>query len=139
MPSVEFLADTSVFSRLTKPIIAARFGPLAATARVAVCTPVVFEIGHAARIYADYAAMTARLGAFPTMPVTDADHRRALDVQASLAARGQHRALSLVGALVAAIAEARGLSVLHYDGDFERVAAVTGQSHEWIVPRGTAD
>jgi hypothetical protein len=29
--------------------------------------------------------------------------------------------------------------VLHDDGDFEIVAGVTGQAHEWIVPRGTTD
>ncbi len=38
-----------------------------------------------------------------------------------------------------ALAEARRLVVLHYDADFELVAGITGQNHEWIVPRGTAD
>jgi predicted nucleic acid-binding protein len=70
--------------------------------------------------------------------VTEADHRRGLDVQASLAGRREHRALSLVDALVAAVAEARDLTVLHYDHDFELVAQVTGQPQEWIVARGTA-
>ena len=84
-------------------------------------------------------AITDGLASFLWLPVTDADHRRALDVQASLAAGGKHRALSLVDALVAAVAEARGLTVLHYDGDFESVADVTGQPHQWIVARGTAD
>ena len=138
-PAVQFIADTSVFARLTKPIVAARFASLAATASVAICAPVMFEIGYAARSHDDYVAITDRLTAFPSLPVTDADHRRALDVQASLAARGQHRALSLVDALVAAVAEARALTVLHYDGDFELVASVTGQTHEWIVARRTAD
>lgn len=139
MGSVQFIADTSVFARLAKPVVAARFAPLAATASVAICGPIAFEIGYSARGRDDYVAITDRLAAFPSLPVTDADHRRALDVQASLAARGQHRALSLVDALVAAVAEARALTVLHYDGDFELVADVTGQTHEWIVPRGTAD
>lgn len=139
MPAVEFIADTSVFARLTKPVVAARFAPLAATGTVAICAPVAFEIGYSARSHADYLAITDRLASFSSMPVTDADHRRALDVQASLAARGQLRALSLVDALVAAVAEARELTVLHYDGDFELVAGVTGQPHRWIVPRGTAD
>lgn len=139
MPSVEFLADTSVFARLSKPVVAARFAPLAATARVGICAPVAFEIGYSARSHHDSVAVTERLGSFPSLPVTDGDHHRALDVQASLAGRGQQRALSLVDALVAAVAEARGLRVLHYDSDFELVAEVTGQPHEWIVPRGTAD
>jgi hypothetical protein len=40
---------------------------------------------------------------------------------------------------VAATAEVRELTVLHYDADFELVARVTGQEQAWIVPRGTAD
>jgi predicted nucleic acid-binding protein len=139
MASVEFIADTSVFARLTKPVVAAKFSPLVATARVAICAPVAFELGFSARNRDDYVASSERLAAFPSLPVTDADHRRALEVQALLAARGQHRALSLVDALVAAIGEARSLTVLHYDSDFELVADVTGQAHEWIVAPGTAD
>jgi predicted nucleic acid-binding protein len=139
MPSVEFVADTSVFARLSKPVVAARFAPLAATARVAICAPVAFEIGYSARDSEDYVAITDRLSSFPSLPVTDADHRRALEVQGALAARGRHRALSLVDALVAAVAEARELIVLHYDSDFVLVAGVTGQRHQWIVARGTAD
>jgi predicted nucleic acid-binding protein len=71
--------------------------------------------------------------------VADGDHQRALEVQALLARDGRHRAVSLVDALVAAIAEVRELTVLHYDADFELVAEVTGQPQAWIVPRGTAD
>jgi predicted nucleic acid-binding protein len=41
--------------------------------------------------------------------------------------------------LVAAAAEAEGLVVLHYDADFERIAAVTGQRSEWVVPAGSVD
>ena len=65
MARSRYLADTSVFARLTKPTVAAAFSPLAA--------------------------------------------------------------------------EACGLVVLHYDADFELVAEITGQPHEWVVARGTAD
>lgn len=134
-----YLADTSVFARLVKPEVAAVFAPLAANGHVAVCAPVIFELGYAARSPSDYRELTDRLLAFPPVPTTDADHRRALETQAALAARSRHRALSLVDALVAAVAEARSLTVLHYDADFELVAEVTGQAHHWVVPRGTAD
>ena len=77
--------------------------------------------------------------AFPSVPVTEADHQRSLEVQAALSAKGRHRALSLVDAIVAVSAEARGLIVLHYDADFELVAGITGQEQEWIFERGTAD
>jgi predicted nucleic acid-binding protein len=134
-----FLADTSVFARLSKPAVAAAFARLAVGGHVTLCSPVAFELGYAARSKDDHANLVTRLGAFPLVPTTDGDHRRSLQVQAVLAARGQHRALSLVDALVAAIAEARGLIVLHYDADFELISAVTGQPHEWVVERGSVD
>ncbi len=39
--------------------------------------------------------------------------------------------------LTAAIAEHHGAIVLHYDADFEHIAATTGQPHLWVVPRGS--
>ena len=139
MARLEYLADTSVFARLPKPPVAAAFAPMAAEGRVGICSPVVFELGYSARNHDDYLALTDRLRAFTAVPVTDADHRRALEVQEELSARGQHRALSLVDALLAAAAEARQLTILHYDADFELVAGITGQQHEWIVERGSVD
>lgn len=139
MPRLDYLADTSVFARLGKQAVAARFAPLAAEGRVAVCAPVVFELGYAARNHDDYKALEDRIVAFAQVPVTDADHRRALEVQSLLSRRGQRRALSLVDGLVAAAAEARELTVLHYDSDFELVSEITGQRQEWIVSRGSAD
>jgi hypothetical protein len=37
------------------------------------------------------------------------------------------------------VAEHHGAVVLHYDADFEHIAATTGQPHAWIVPRGSID
>ncbi len=139
MAGVRYLVDTSVFARLTKPAVAAAFAPLAAGRQVALSNPVAFELAYAARSPDDYREVADRLQSFPAVPTTDADHQRALEVQAALAIRSRHRALSLVDALVAATAEARGLTVLHYDGDFELVSSITAQPHAWIVPRGTAD
>jgi len=112
---------------------------MAAAGRVKMCAPVASELGFTARNAAEHAEIMDRLEAFETAPVTESDHRRALDIQQLLARRGHHRALSLVDALVAAIAENCSLTVLHYDADFEMVSAVTGQPNQWIVPRGTAD
>lgn len=38
-----------------------------------------------------------------------------------------------------AVSHLADTSVLHYDRDFEHVAKVTGQPHEWIVPAGSVD
>jgi predicted nucleic acid-binding protein len=114
-------------------------GPLAAEGKVALCPPVVFELGFAARNRSDYHALMERLQGFAWMPVTDGEQRRALDTQRALAGRGQHRAITIVDALVAAVAEARDLVVLHYDADFELISGITRQPQQWAVPRGTAD
>jgi predicted nucleic acid-binding protein len=103
------------------------------------CAPVAFELGFAARDRHDHDRVLDGLAAYPWAPTTDADHRRAIDVQGQLAGRAQHRAISLVDALVAAVAEARELTVLHYDADFELISGVTRQVQQWVVPRGTAD
>lgn len=139
MGRATFLADTSAFARVSQPAVSIAFAPLIAAGQVALCAPVVFELGYSARGRADYDAIMVRLDAYEIVPTTDGDLQRALEVQQLLAQRGQHRALSLVDALVAAIAESRDLTVLHYDADFETVAGVTGQRHHWIVGRGTAD
>jgi predicted nucleic acid-binding protein len=70
---------------------------------------------------------------------TTADHvRRALQVQRVLAERSQ-RGRKIPDLLVAAAAEQRGLTVLHYDADFDRIAEVTGQPCQWVVPVGSVD
>ena len=138
MARATYLADTSAFARLDKPHVAAAIAPLIVDGRIALCSPVAFELGFSARSAADHDAVMSRIDAFESAPTAEADHRRALEIQGLLADTGRHRALSLVDGLVAAIAEARNLTVLHYDADFDLVASITGQPTEWIVARGSA-
>ncbi len=139
MARATYLADTSAFARLNKPHVASAIGPMIAEGKIALCAPVAFELGFSARSSADYQAIMSRIDAFESAPATEGDHQRCLDVQRLLAQKGQHRAVSLVDALVAAIAESRNLTVLHYDADFELVSNLTGQPHQWVVEPGTAD
>lgn len=61
---------------------------------------------------------------------------RALEIQILLADRGLHRGPSIPDLLIAATAELAGLSVLHFDKDFDTIAMVTGLSATWLsVPR----
>lgn len=55
-------------------------------------------------------------------------------MQGELAKLGQHR-LPIPDLIDSAAAAAAGRTVLHYDADFDRIAAVTGQDVEWVVPR----
>lgn len=139
MSRVEFLVDTSAFARLSHEPVTQVMLPLVARAAVAVSAPVMFELGYAARNATDRDLILDRLTAYPYIATVEADHRRALEVQGRLSERSGHRGLSLVDGLVAAAAERAGLSVLHYDRDFERIAHVTGQRHDWVVRRGSAD
>jgi len=102
--------------------------------------PVAFELGYAARgsprLPGPWLTASRRSRPFPQRT---RDPRRALEVQSAPAARGQHRALSLVDELVAAAAARPGtLSCCTTDADFELVAGITGQAQEWVVPCGTA-
>lgn len=50
----------------------------------------------------------------------------------------RHHRVPLPELIIAAVAEKHGLVVLHYDADFDRIAEVSKQATEWVVPRGTA-
>lgn len=139
MARATYLADTSAFTRLAKAHVAAAIAPLVAEGRVALCAPVAFELGFSARNASDHEAIMSRIDAFQQAPTTEGDHRRAIEIQGLLTQSGRHRALSLVDALVASIAESRNLTVLHYDADFELVSELTGQPNQWIVKQGSAD
>jgi predicted nucleic acid-binding protein len=39
--------------------------------------------------------------------------------------------------IIAAVAERHGMGIVHYDEDYDRIAAITGQPTRWIAPRGS--
>lgn len=112
--------------------------PRIAAGRVAVCLVTELEVGSSARSTKDF-ERTREDVIGPLLPVgmSYRAEDRAREIQAELVARGQHRAVAIPDVVVAAIADVEGLTVLHYDGDFEIVAEVTGQPMEWIVSPGT--
>ncbi|MFD7918747.1 PIN domain-containing protein [Streptomyces sp. NPDC059740] len=105
----------------------------------AVCEPTEYEMIHSARDTAEAARISTWLHAFDYLRSDDRTSARALGVQRHALNAGFHRALSLPDLLVAAAAELNRLTVLHYDGDFDMIAALTGQPTEWVVPAGVAD
>lgn len=133
-----YLLDTSVRSRLDKSTVREAFERLTRVGRVAICRPVMLEILRATRT-ADYDDVAESLSAHPVVGVHDGTYLRALEVQHQLAIRSQHRGISTTDLLVAAAAEEVDATVVHFDGDFDVITAVTGQTTRWIVPAGTAD
>jgi predicted nucleic acid-binding protein len=96
------------------------------------------EIGFSARNAAEWDRFTDAVEAFELLETTTEHLRRARQRQRLLASKHQ-RGRKLPDLLVAAAAEARGLTVLHYDADFDLIAAATGQPCEWVVPAGSVD
>ncbi|HXV04428.1 MAG TPA: PIN domain nuclease [Solirubrobacterales bacterium] len=133
-----FLADKSALARhLTRAEVREALDPLALEEEVATCGIVELELLYSATSPSHYRAYARSLDGMPRVEVSEATVRRALEVQGMLAARSQHRGVSLPDLLVAACAEMAGLTVLHYDRDFDRIAKLTGQPTKWIVPRGS--
>lgn len=97
------------------------------------------EVGFSARSGGSLRTAAGRppLSVMPVEYLTPAMEDRAIEVQAILADRGQHRAPSVPDLLIAAAAELAGLTVLHVDKDFELIADITGQPLERLhVPAG---
>ena len=78
-----------------------------------------------------------REGDVPHLPTDDGHWQRAFDAQRMLARTGRHRAVGIADLLTAVLAAEHGMTVLHYDGDFEIAAEVIEFEHRWVVPRGT--
>ena len=123
-----YLADKSALTRSdTRPEVRGVIEPLLLAGRIATCGIVDLELLYSAPSPATYRDLAEVLRAMPRVPVTDGVVDRALEVQSLLASQSQHRSVPLPDLLVAACAEATGLTVLHYDSDYERIAKLTGQ------------
>jgi predicted nucleic acid-binding protein len=133
-----YLADTSALARLHHLVVAAVLAPLIEAGVAATCGVIEFELGWATRSGTELDQLRAdRDAGYEWLATHDEDWRRALDVQASLWRSGQVRAVGLPDLLIAAVAERERVTVLHYDGDYDFIAQITGQPTQWVVARGT--
>lgn len=133
----QYLADKSALARLHLDAVARRVGPLFLAGEVATCGIVDLELLFSARSIRDYLGILGDRRSLPRAEVGEAGIERAVEVQTALARRGQHRGVSIPDLLIAAAAELAGLTLLHYDQDFDLVTEVTGQPSEWVVKRGS--
>lgn len=133
-----FLADKSALARRqTRAEVREALDPLLLEGEIATCGIIDLELLYSATSPATYKALADALRGMPRVALDEAAVERALEVQAKLAQRSQHRAVPLPDLLVAACAENAGLTVVHYDADYERIAELTGQAVQWVVPRGS--
>lgn len=131
-PGAGWLIDKSALIRLGRSPEAAAWANRIERGLVRITTVTLLEVGYSARNADDLHAGLGRppVGSMPVEHATPRAEDRAVEVLALLAGRGQHRAPSIPGLLIAATAEIAGLTVLHCDKDFELIAAVTGQALE---------
>jgi len=132
-----FLLDTSVLTRLRSPSILRRIEELDRDG-LARASMTDLEIGFSARNAHEWDRLLVALGTFRRLDVETHHFERAQQVQRNLATEGL-RGPKVPDLLIAAVAEAASLTVLHYDADFDHIAAVTGQPTQWIVERGSID
>jgi len=123
---VTFLADTSMVVRLRRgQDIEPRWVDAVRAGLVAVCPVVEAELVRATASKADRDQLRAQLRAlFGWQPMPDDAWRFVARVQDGLVDLGQHKGPSVADLLVAATAEAWGLTVLHVDADFDAIARV---------------
>lgn len=132
------LVDSSVLTRLRQPAVREAIESRAERGELARAGISDLEIAYSARSAAEWDRLTGALQAFALVETTSDNLRRAKQVQRMLASKHQ-RGRKVPDLLVAAAAEARNLTVLHYDADFDRIATVTSQPCEWVVPAGSID
>ncbi len=132
------LLDTSVLTRLREPAVREAVQERAERGMLARASISDLEVGFSARNAAEWDRLACALEVFESLQATAEHLCRALQVQRMLVAKHQ-RGRKIPDLLVAAAAESHGLTVLHYDTDFDRISKVTGQPCEWIVAAGSVD
>jgi predicted nucleic acid-binding protein len=133
------VVDTSAYHRAGHPDVVQAWQHAIVTNRVGMAPPAKLEILYSARSATDYAEVAEELRGFHHVPCGEDAWERALEVQAALARQHapHHRSVQAPDLLIAAAAELAGAAVWHYDSDYDRIADITGQATEWIVPKGS--
>jgi predicted nucleic acid-binding protein len=130
-----WLIDKSALVRLAQSPDAQDWVNRITRGLVRVCTVTLLEVGYSGRTAVEVRQAPSQppLNQMPVEYLTPAIEQRALEVQALLADRGQHRSASIADLLIAACAERTNLTVLHVDRDFDLIAAATGQPVERLA------
>lgn len=131
------IADTSVWAHQRE---LPEFGLRFIAGLVGVTDMIVMELLYSARDAADYAQIEADLGGCSLYRVEPQDWDEGKRVWRELLRRGGgplHRQVGHQDLLTAAVAARHGLTVVHYDADFNLIASVTGQAVRWAAPQGS--
>ncbi len=131
------LIDKSAWVRLFDHGVESTWPAKLTSGGLAITGVSMIEVLVGSRTSAEFQRDRVDLGALPRRAVTEQIIDRAIEVQGLMVARGTHRAPSPADLILAACAEQNGLTVLHYDKDFDLIAEASGQPTEWLAPAGT--
>lgn len=135
----DYLIDTSAFVRLERdPGLREAWAEHIEAARIGICAVTELECLYSARSILDRRRkVTLMRLAYVEAMMPDRVYTRARVVQEELTMVGQHRSAGAADLLVAATAELNGMTLLHYDRDFETIAAITEQPVQWLARPGS--
>jgi predicted nucleic acid-binding protein len=119
------------------PELANWFNATVEAGLVLVCDLVILELTRLAPNEGRAREIADRLAAFEGIPMSNELWSLARRTQLALAANGDHRRVPPADLLLAGAAEEAGVALVHYDRDYERIAAATPLRHRWLVPDGT--
>jgi predicted nucleic acid-binding protein len=123
---------------MANPDVAERLAPLIKGGMVATTAALDAEALYSARGADEYEELwNDRRLAYEYLPTNDEHWQAALNAQRELARTGRHRAVGVHDLLMAVLAAAHNLTVVHYDSDFETAATVLAFEHRWVLPRST--
>lgn len=135
------LADTSawVWTRTVGGALRSTFDEAVVEGTIATCDMVRLELLYSARKASEFISLRSEFEALAHCPIGHEQWQRALAIYEKLAHQGglHHRSVRHPDLLIAAAAETAGITVLHYDEDYDRIAAITGQQVRWLAPRGS--
>jgi predicted nucleic acid-binding protein len=134
------LADTSAWQlSRRRPDLQTAFTQKTVEGLIGTCAMVSLELLQSVCNGREFDERKVEMDELPQFPIATREWARAIDVYRELAHQGgsHQRSVGHADLLIAAAAESAGVEVLHYDEDFERIAAITGQRTRWIVPRGS--
>ncbi|HLY67876.1 MAG TPA: PIN domain-containing protein [Chloroflexota bacterium] len=136
MPEV---IDTSVWNRRHGTQLRDWFESAFAARELVVCDMVKLEALQSARNAREFTSLKQELEELPWCRIALPEFGRALEVYETFAQQGgaYQRSVKHPDLLIAAAAESAGLTVVHYDEDYDRIGAVTGQPMRWVAPRGS--
>lgn len=136
------LADTSAWvwsRRPDHPELRDEFDTALVAGDLGTCDMVRLEMLYSARNAEEFADLREELAILPDCPIGKEQWHRALWVYEQLSASGgaRQRSVKHPDLLIAAAGEAAGVTILHYDEDYDRITEVTGQPTRWLAPKGS--